>query len=65
LLAGGLSAGNVADAIVAVRPTGVDASSRLEQLPGRKNPAAVLAYVRAAHQALLQTTSTDSSDPAS
>lgn len=52
LLAGGLSAGNVGAAIAAVRPAGVDASSRLEQLPGRKNPAAVLAFVRAATEAL-------------
>jgi phosphoribosylanthranilate isomerase len=52
LLAGGLSAGNIAAAIAAVRPCGVDASSRLEQLPGRKNPAKVLAFVRAAQAAL-------------
>jgi phosphoribosylanthranilate isomerase len=64
LLAGGLSAGNVAEAITAVRPAGVDASSRLEQHPGRKNPAAVLAFVRAAHQAL-PSLPTDSSDSAS
>lgn len=54
LLAGGLSAGNAAEAIAAVRPAGVDASSRLEQLPGRKNPAEVLAFVRAAHAAFEQ-----------
>lgn len=54
LLAGGLSAGNTAEAITAVRPCGVDASSRLEQMPGRKNPAAVLAFVRAAHAAFAQ-----------
>ena len=64
LLAGGLSAGNAPDAVAAVRPAGVDASSRLERLPGRKNPAAVLAFVRAAQQAL-QSIPTDSSDPAS
>ena len=52
LLAGGLSAGNTSEAIDAVRPHGVDASSRLEQMPGRKNPAAVYAFVQAAHAAL-------------
>jgi len=52
LLAGGLSAGNTPEAIDAVRPHGVDASSRLEQMPGRKNPAAVYAFVQAAHAAL-------------
>ncbi|MCB1887214.1 MAG: hypothetical protein KDH20_06385, partial [Rhodocyclaceae bacterium] len=52
LLAGGLGADNVAAAIAAVQPYGVDASSRLETQPGRKNPAEVLAYVRAAQQAL-------------
>ncbi|MAW60910.1 MAG: N-(5'-phosphoribosyl)anthranilate isomerase [Planctomycetes bacterium] len=52
LLAGGLSAGNAPEAIEAVRPRGVDASSRLELAPGRKNPAAVYAFVTAARAAL-------------
>ena len=52
LLAGGLSAGNTPEAVDAVRPHGVDASSRLEQMPGRKNPAAVYAFVQAARAAL-------------
>lgn len=51
LLAGGLSAGLAAEAIATVRPAGVDASSRLEQAPGRKNPAAVLAFVKEAQSA--------------
>jgi phosphoribosylanthranilate isomerase len=46
LLAGGLHAGNVAAAIGAVAPAGVDASSRLEAMPGRKNPAEVLTFVQ-------------------
>jgi phosphoribosylanthranilate isomerase len=46
LLAGGLHAGNVASAIRAVAPAGVDASSRLEAMPGRKNPAEVLTFVQ-------------------
>ena len=49
--AGGLSAGNAPEAIEAVRPRGVDASSRLELAPGRKNPAAVYAFVTAARAA--------------
>lgn len=52
LLAGGLSAGNTPQAVEAVQPHGVDASSRLESTPGRKNPAAVYAFVQAARGAL-------------
>ena len=37
ILAGGLDAGNVAAAIAAVRPWGVDACSRLESAPGVKD----------------------------
>ncbi len=48
LLAGGLDAENVQAAIQSVQPAGVDASSRLELLPGCKNAAAVLAFARAA-----------------
>jgi indole-3-glycerol phosphate synthase/phosphoribosylanthranilate isomerase len=48
VLAGGLSPENVADAIEAVRPWAVDASSRLEVAPGIKDHARVRAYVEAA-----------------
>ncbi|MGH3104545.1 MAG: hypothetical protein ACRDN6_10680 [Gaiellaceae bacterium] len=48
MLAGGLSAENVAGAIAAVRPWAVDASSRLEVAPGVKDHARVRAYVEAA-----------------
>jgi indole-3-glycerol phosphate synthase len=48
MLAGGLSAENVASAIAAVRPWAVDASSRLERAPGIKDAAKVRAYVEAA-----------------
>ena len=50
ILAGGLSADNVAQAIAAVRPWGVDASSSLETAPGIKDHARVRAYVEEAHR---------------
>ncbi|BDC51047.1 N-(5'-phosphoribosyl)anthranilate isomerase [Bryobacterales bacterium F-183] len=48
VLAGGLDGSNVADAIRVARPWGVDACSRLERAPGRKDPAKVAAFVAAA-----------------
>ena len=48
MLAGGLAADNVREAIEAVRPWAVDASSRLESSPGVKDHARVRAYVEAA-----------------
>jgi hypothetical protein len=48
VLAGGLSPENVAEAIEAVRPWAVDASSSLETEPGIKDHARVRAYVEAA-----------------
>lgn len=51
ILAGGLDAGNVARAIAACRPDGVDASSRLERTPGEKDPDRVRAFVDAARRA--------------
>lgn len=51
LLAGGLGPASVSQAIAAVRPHGVDASSKLEAAAGHKDPAAVLDYVRAARAA--------------
>jgi len=51
VLAGGLTPDNVAEAIAAVRPAAVDVASRVESSPGRKDRAAVEAFVRAARAA--------------
>lgn len=48
ILAGGLDASNVREAIETARPWGVDACSRLELEPGRKDPAKVREFVKAA-----------------
>lgn len=52
ILAGGLGPDNVARAVETVRPAGVDASSRLETAPGRKDPVLVAEFVRVAQEAL-------------
>ncbi len=51
ILAGGLNADNVGDAIRLVRPWGVDATSSLESSPGHKDPAKVRAFLKAARLA--------------
>ena len=50
-LAGGLSAENVADAIREVKPFAVDACSRLESAPGKKDKTRVRAFVAAVRAA--------------
>jgi phosphoribosylanthranilate isomerase len=52
LIAGGLDASNVAEAVRIARPWGVDACSRLESKPGKKDPTRVREFVRAALAAL-------------
>jgi phosphoribosylanthranilate isomerase len=52
ILAGGLGADNIADAIRRVRPWGVDACSRLERAPGLKDYEKMRRFVRAAMDSL-------------
>jgi phosphoribosylanthranilate isomerase len=56
ILAGGLAVDNVATAIEAVRPFGVDVSSGVEAQPGHKSPALIAAFVAAARRAHAQLT---------
>ncbi|MBB2201863.1 phosphoribosylanthranilate isomerase [Gluconacetobacter tumulisoli] len=51
ILAGGLTPDNVADAIAKGGAPAVDVSSGVESAPGRKDPALVARFIRAARQA--------------
>jgi phosphoribosylanthranilate isomerase len=55
VLAGGLTAENVAQAIAAVRPAAIDTASGVESSPGRKERAKVEGLVRAANGAFGET----------
>ena len=54
ILAGGLTASNVAEAICAVQPFGVDVSSGVEDAPGIKNPEKVAQFLARARSAFEQ-----------
>jgi phosphoribosylanthranilate isomerase len=51
LLAGGLTPDNVAEAIEAVAPSGVDVASGVEREPGRKDPDLIARFVKTARDA--------------
>jgi phosphoribosylanthranilate isomerase len=51
LIAGGLNADNVADAIRATNPWGVDAASGTEASPGRKDPRKLREFIKNAKAA--------------
>jgi phosphoribosylanthranilate isomerase len=54
ILAGGLDAANVAQAVALARPWGVDACSRLETAPGKKDHNKMKEFLQAAKAALRQ-----------
>jgi phosphoribosylanthranilate isomerase len=53
VLAGGLDASNVAGAVALAKPWGVDACSRIESSPGKKDHGKMIEFLQAARKALL------------
>ncbi len=51
ILAGGLTPENVAEAIAAVKPWGIDVASGVESSPGRKDPEKVVRFIEASRSA--------------
>lgn len=56
LVAGGLNAANVGEAIRRINPWGVDVASGVESAPGVKDPQKVRAFVQAVREAVKETT---------
>lgn len=58
IVAGGLHAGNVAEAIETLHPWGVDACSKIEAQPGKKDHALMEAFIRAANETVRKSAET-------